>query len=110
VNVVTKSGSNQIHGDLFEYLRNGNVNARPFFAPVHDSLKRNIFGGTLGGKIITNKLFFFGGYQGTRNRSQPPTVTNFIPTPAALKGDFSAITSAGCQSNGKAISLKDPVT
>ena len=110
VNVVTKSGSNQLHGDLFEYLRNGNVNARPFFAPTHDSLKRNIFGGTLGGKIITNKLFFFGGFQGTRNRSQPPTVTNFVPTAAVLKGDFSAITAAGCQSNGRAISLKDPAT
>jgi hypothetical protein len=110
VNVVTKSGSNEFHGDLFEYLRNGNVNARPFFASVHDSLKRNIFGGTLGGKIIANKLFFFGGYQSTRNRSQPPTVTSFIPTAAALTGDFSAITSAGCQSSGRAISLRDPAT
>jgi hypothetical protein len=110
VNVVTKSGSNQIHGDLFEYLRNGNVNARPFFATAHDSLKRNIFGATTGGKIIANKLFFFGGYQGTRNRSQPPTVTNNILTPAALNGDFTALMSAGCQSNGRAITLKDPTT
>lgn len=110
VNVITKSGSNQIHGDLFEYLRNGNLNARPFFAPVHDTLKRNIFGGTVGGKIIANKLFYFGGYQGTRNRSQPPTITSFVPTPAALTGDFSSITSAGCQSNGVAITLKDPAT
>src|SRR5205085_5805014 len=110
VNVITKSGSNQIHGDLFEYLRNGNLNARNFFAPVHDSLKRNIFGGTAGGKIIANKLFYFGGYQGTRNRSQPPTTTSFIPTPAALTGDFSTITSAGCQSNGVAITLKNPAT
>jgi len=109
VNVVTKSGSNSIHGDLFEYLRNGNVNARPFFAPAHDSLKRNIFGATAGGKIIANKLFFFGGYQGTRNRSQPPTVTNTILTPAALAGDFSTLMSAGCNA-GKAIILKDPTT
>jgi len=101
VNVVTKSGSNQYHGDVFEYLRNGNLNARNFFAPVHDSLKRNIFGGTLGGKVIANKLFFFGGFQGLRNRSQPPTVTSFVPTAAALNGDFSTITSAGCQSSGK---------
>src|SRR5690348_11784884 len=110
VNVVTKSGSNSYHGDLFEYLRNGNVNARPFFAPVHDSLKRNIYGATFGGKIIANKLFFFGGFQGLRNRSQPPTITSFIPTPATLNGDFSGITSAGCQSNGRAIQLKDPIT
>jgi hypothetical protein len=110
VNVVTKSGSNSYHGDLFEYLRNGNVNARPFFASAHDSLKRNIYGATLGGKIIANKLFFFGGFQGLRNRSQPPTITSFIPTPATLNGDFSGITSAGCQSNGRAIQLKDPIT
>src|SRR5437870_4989649 len=58
VNVVTKSGSNQLHGDLFDYFRNGDLNARNFFAPVHDSLKRNQFGGTAGGKIITDKLFF----------------------------------------------------
>jgi len=110
VNVVTKSGSNQLHGDLFEYLRNGNVNARPFFGAVHDSLKRNTFGGTLGGKIIANKLFFFGGWQSVRNRSQPPTVTSFVPTAAALGGDFSTLTSAACQSSGQAVTLRDPST
>ena len=110
VNVVTKSGSNSYHGDLFEYLRNGNLNARNFFAPVHDSLKRNIFGGTLGGKIISNKLFVFGGFQGTRNRSQPPTIFSVVPTPTALTGDLSTMTSAACQSNGQAITLKDPST
>src|SRR6266566_5272615 len=52
VNVVTKSGANQLHGDLFDYLRNGAVNARNFFAPRHDTLKRNQFGGTAGGRII----------------------------------------------------------
>jgi hypothetical protein len=65
VNSVTKSGANQIHGDLFEYLRNGDLDARNYFAAKHDSLKRNQFGGTIGGKIITDKLFYFGGYQGT---------------------------------------------
>src|SRR5439155_509793 len=110
VNVVTKSGSNRLHGNLFEYLRNGALNARPFFANRHDSLKRNQFGGTAGAKILANKLFFFGGYQGTRNRSQPPTTTSFIPTPAALAGDFSALGSAPCQSSGKPITLVDPTT
>ena len=99
VNIVTKSGSNTWHGDLFEFLRNGDVNARNFFAPVHDSLKRNQFGGTLGGKIIRDKLFFFGGYQGTRNRQNPPQTTSFIPTAAALSGHFSALESSTCQSN-----------
>ena len=69
MNVVTKSGTNQYHGSLFEFLRNGNVNARNFFAPTHDSLKRNQFGGTVGGPALPalkDKVFFFFGYQGTR--------------------------------------------
>jgi hypothetical protein len=110
VNAVTKSGSNAFHGDLFEYIRNGDLDARNFFAPVHDSLKRNQFGGTAGGKIITDKLFFFGGYEGTRNRSNPPQSIAYIPTAASLTGDFSTLASAGCQSSGKALTLKDPAT
>ena len=108
VNVVTKSGANAYHGDLFEFLRNGDVNARNFFAPVHDSLKRNQFGGTFGGKIIKDKLFFFGGFQATRNRQDPPQTTTYIPTAATLLGDFSAFDGAGCLSNKKAKQLTDP--
>src|SRR5438270_2236068 len=108
VNVVTKSGTNQLHGDLFDYLRNGDMNARNFFAPRHDSLKRNQFGGTVGGKIISDKLFFFAGYQGTRQRTDPPQTTSYIPTPASLNGDFSSLASAACQSSGKALTLLDP--
>src|SRR5207244_5616535 len=109
VNVVTKSGGNGFHGDLFDYLRNGNVNARNFFAPTHDTLKRNQFGGTFGGRIIKDKLFFFGGYQGTRNRSNPPVSTTFIPTQAMVNGDFSTIASAGCQSSGRGVQLTNPL-
>ncbi|MBV9085634.1 MAG: carboxypeptidase regulatory-like domain-containing protein, partial [Acidobacteriaceae bacterium] len=103
VNVLTKSGTNQLHGDLFEFLRNGDVNARNFFAPVHDSLKRNQFGGTAGGKIIADKLFFFAGYQGTRNRQNPPSSQAFVPTPAALAGDFRALESAACAGKARAL-------
>lgn len=110
VNVVTKSGSNALHGNLFEFLRNGNLNARNYFAASHDTLKRNQFGGTLGGKIIRDKLFFFGGYQGTRNRQNPPQTINFVPTAAAVSGDFSTLDSAGCVSTGVARTLVDPVT
>src|SRR5437762_13027317 len=78
VNVVTKSGTNQMHGDLFEFLRNGNVNARNFFGVAHDSLKRNQFGGTLGNKIIRDRLFAFGGFQLTRNRQNPPQTISFV--------------------------------
>ena len=63
VNAVTKSGTNSWHGDLFEFLRNGDANAIAYFATRHDSLKRNQFGGTFGGRIIRDKLFFFGGFQ-----------------------------------------------
>src|SRR5207247_8019859 len=66
VNVVTKSGTNAFHGDVFEFLRNGDLNARSFFAPIHDQLKRNQFGGAVGGPIVKDKLFFFGTYQGTQ--------------------------------------------
>jgi len=101
VNVVTKSGSNAFHGDLFEYLRNGDLNARNFFALSRDSLKRNQYGGTIGGRVIRDKLFFFGGYQGTINRSNPPSTSTRIPTQAMLAGDFSAVASAAC--GGKAL-------
>src|SRR6266568_1623179 len=60
VNVVTESGPNEIRGDGFEFLRNGSLNARHFFAPTQDTLKRNQFGGSVGGPIKKDKLFYFG--------------------------------------------------
>lgn len=107
VNIVTKSGANDFHGDAFDYIRNGDLNARNFFQLTRDSLKRNQFGGVLGGRIIKDKLFFFGGYQGTRNRSNPPTSATHIPTAAMLTGDFSGIASPACN-NGKGVSLNNP--
>jgi hypothetical protein len=93
VNVVTKSGGNEIHGDAFEFVRNGDFNARDYFAPVSDNLKRNQFGGTLGGPIKKNKLFFFLGYQGTLIRSAPAATPAVVPTLAMLSGDFRAYES-----------------
>src|ERR1051326_2134234 len=93
VNVVSKSGSNDIHGDAFEFVRNGYFNARDFFAPVNDNLKRNQFGGTLGGPIRKNKLFFFLGYQGTLIRSAPAATPAVVPTLSMLAGDFRAYES-----------------
>ena len=84
VNVVSKSGSNEFHGDAFEFVRNGDFNARDFFAPVGDNLKRNQFGGTVGGPIKKNKLFFFLGYQGTLIRSAPAATPAVVPTAAEL--------------------------
>jgi hypothetical protein len=95
VNAITKSGTNQFHGDLFEFLRNGNLNANDFFSNAagrpRDTYKRNQFGGTLGGPIKKDKLFFFGGYQRTTLRSDGTANTAFIPTPAMAQGDFSSI-------------------
>src|SRR5205823_4836222 len=92
VNSVTRSGANDIHGSAFEFLRNGALNARQFFAPTQDALKRNQFGGSLGGPIRKNKLFYFGTYQGTRVRNVPAGQVQFVPTAAQRKGDFSAVT------------------
>ena len=96
VKVVTKSGSNQFHGDLFEFVRNYKFNARNFFALQRDSLQRNQFGGTFGGPIIKNKLLFFGGYQGKIEKSNPGTTISYVPTAAMRAGDFTAYTSPAC--------------
>jgi len=104
VNAVTKSGTNEYHGDLFEFLRNGDLNARDFFAAARDTLKRNQYGGTAGGPIRKDKLFFFGGLQRTSQRSDPAQLTATIPTTAIVGGDFTAITSPACN-GGRQINL-----
>ena len=88
VNIVTKSGTNEIHGDGFEFLRNGGLNARNFFAPTQDTLKRNQFGGSVGGPIKKDRLFYFGTYQGTRTLSAAQGVIAQVPTAAERSGDF----------------------
>lgn len=108
VNAVTKSGSNEWHGSFFEFVRNGDVNAINYFANAQDSLKRNQFGGTFGGRIIRDKLFFFGGIQETIVRQNPSGSNAIIPTAAALNGDFSALESAACQTTQTHRSIYDP--
>lgn len=66
VNVVTKSGANQVHGSGFEFLRNTALDARNFFSPERGFFRQNQFGGTIGGPIAKDKVFYFGDYQGTR--------------------------------------------
>ena len=106
VSAVTKSGTNQFHGDLFEFVRNDLFNARQYFAVKNSTLKRNQFGGTIGGPILRNKLFFFGGYQGTLTRQDPANSEAFLPTPAMLAGDFTTFASTQCQT--RAITLGAP--
>jgi len=98
VNVVTKSGTNESHGDAFEFLRNNELNSRDFFAPTRDTLKRNQFGGTLGGPVRKDKLFFFAGYQTTILHTTPTSNIAYIPTAATLAGDFTTFASPACNS------------
>ena len=95
-NTTTKSGANQFHGDLFEFVRNQDTDARGFFALTIPELKRNQFGGTIGGPLSVprlysgkNKTFFFASYEGNR-QVQGLTSNVPVPTQAQLGGDFSA--------------------
>jgi hypothetical protein len=85
---VTKSGTNEFHGDLFWFVRNAVFNAQKADATTKDQLKRNQFGGTIGGPVIRNKMFFFTGYQSTIERSSPADLLSIVPTPAILRGDW----------------------
>lgn len=95
VNIETKSGSNQFHGGLFEFVRNNDLNAATWFPPHSvDPLKRNQFGGFLGGPIRKDRLFFFTNYQGTRDHYTSTSNSAYTPTQAMLNGDFSAVPAA----------------
>jgi hypothetical protein len=119
VNVVTKFGTNDFHGDLFEFVRNSDLNARNWAATTRDSIKRNQFGGTIGGPVEIPKLyngknntFFFFGMQGTIFHDTSATSKEYVPTTANLNGDFSAMLSATNPANplGRVVTIKDPVT
>jgi Carboxypeptidase regulatory-like domain len=94
VSAVTKSGTNQLHGTLFEYLRNDKLNARDFFGTTVPPFKRNQFGGTVGGPVRRDRTFFFGSFQETRERSAPGVVTAIVLTDAMRHGDFSSLGKA----------------
>jgi hypothetical protein len=99
ISIVTKSGTNQIHGSLFDFFRNRVLDANDFFniqqgVPRLD-LKRNQYGATLGGPIVKDRVFFFFGYQGQRQVQGIPDVDSPVFTPLEVQGNFS-------QSNGGA--------
>jgi Carboxypeptidase regulatory-like domain len=118
VNIITKSGGSKLHGNIFEYVRNGAFNARNYFASTVDPLKRNQFGGTLGGPIIIPHLvsgkhtFFFFGDQKTIIRDQQGGQSAFVPTQANLNGDFSALLNSSSPNNplGRAVQIINPYT
>ncbi len=90
VNVVTKSGTDEIHGDVFEFLQNSALNASNYFSGgLVNPLKQNQFGGSVGGPIIKNRLFYFGSYQGTRFRTAQNGQIATVPNANERNGDFS---------------------
>ncbi len=89
VNVVTKQGSNQIHGDGFEFLRNTDLDSRNFFSPTRGLYRQNQFGGTIGGPIKKDKIFYFADYQGTRTFQGVDTGLISVPTLADRQGNLS---------------------
>jgi len=90
VNVVTKSGTDQIHGDVFEFLRNSALDASDYFSGgLVNPLKQNQFGASIGGPIIKNRLFYFGSYQGTRLHTAQNGQIASVPNASERTGDFS---------------------
>src|SRR5437773_2985264 len=99
VSVVTKSGTNEFHGTAYDYVRNDALNANSFFNNAgglpKDILKRNQYGGTLGGPVLKDRLFFFSGWQSQRQSKLQVTSRTRVFTPAELNGDFSRSNAAG---------------
>jgi hypothetical protein len=94
ISVVTKSGTNEFHGDLFEFLRNTDLDARNYFSPTRGEFDQNQFGATIGGPILKNKLFFFADYQGTRLIQGVDTGEIPVPSVQDRSGNFSDVASS----------------
>ena len=94
INVITKSGSNAFHGDLLEFLRNTDLDARNYFSPTRGTFIQNQFGGTVGGPIQRNKIFFFSDYQGTRQRQGVDTGLIPVPSVEDRAGNLSDLASS----------------
>jgi len=103
VNVVTRSGTNNLHGSLYEFVRNEKFNANKFFNNMAGigipPMRWNQFGATIGGPIKKDRIFFFGDYQGTRERAMS-TFRAGVPSAAMRAGNFAEICSAGFNASG----------
>lgn len=95
VSIETKSGTNQLHGGVFDFLRDSIFNAKDYFSHTVNPLHQNQFGGYIGGPVFRNKLFFFANYQGTRNATSSTELNSYFPTAAMFNGDFSALSPDG---------------
>jgi hypothetical protein len=94
INVVTKSGGNSLHGDAFEFLRNTDLDARNFFSPTRGTFQQNQFGGTAGGPVRRDKVFFFVDYQGTRQKQGVDTGNIAVPSLADRTGNLADMASS----------------
>ncbi len=103
VSIQVKSGSNQVHGGLFEFLRDNDFNARDWWTHQINPLHQNQFGAFAGGPILKNRLFIFGNYQGTRSAAASSENQTYAPTAAMLSGDFSGISTALCSGGESAV-------
>jgi len=108
-NIVTRGGTNSFHGAAWEFLRNDAMDASDYFSHTVRQLKQNQFGGTIGGPIVRDKTFFFGYYEGFRNREGEP-VQPTVPSLLERQGDFSERCPGGFDSNGvcKGVDLTRP--
>ena len=92
--VTTKSGTDSVHGSLFEFLRNTNLDAKSYFSPDRAAFNRNQFGGTLGGPVRKQSVYFFADYQGTRLTEGIETGRISVPNQLEREGDFSAVANS----------------
>lgn len=108
ISVISRSGSNELHGSVYEFLRNDVLDARNFFAQEKSPLRRNQFGFSIGGPIRKDKTFFFGAYEGFRE-SRKISLAGNVPSLAQRRGDFSALNPApvSCSDRG---AVCDPTT
>lgn len=110
IDVVTKSGTNQWHGEAYDFLRNQRLNANDFFANATGQKRApfdfDLFGGDVGGPIVRNKTFVFASYEGSRNHSTSPGLLLTLPTMAQREGDFSQTLN----SNGQPVTIYNPLT
>ncbi len=115
VNQIVKSGTNQVHGTAFEFLRNDALNARDFFLTQRPTFKRNVFGGTVGAPIKKDKTFIFGSYQGARRREKQPSPQLTVLSQAERGGDFGELCggpfdASGNCTNANGTQLINPAT
>ncbi len=115
INVITKSGTNAFHGNVFEFLRNTNLDARNYFSPTRGSFDQNQFGATLGGPVTRNKVFFYSDYQGTRQTQGVDTGLIPVPSMQDRSGNLtdlanSLVTTTSVNINGAQEQVTFPAT